>query len=422
MPATHPRPIGIRRPSCATAVAVLVALAVPSGAGAAAGEAPDGAGPVFAALCTDGKTVKGRLTALSAKGFTITRDGSDRRELPVREVVKLTRDPLPASPSVDGSHVLLPEGDRIMRTIVGSTTDTSLDVQAHSSLGKLTLPLDAVLGLLLASPPDSDAFDQTWDRIREEPRKSEVVWLANGDRMSGGFLGMDDRVIKLQVDGKPVEIDRTGVVAVGFDPGVVSYPRPASDYMEITLADGSRLGVVGATQDAGHVVGTTRFGQSFRVPLGEVSRIVPRGSSLAYLSEMKPEKVIYSFYVGPTRPYRADRTVEGHGFVLQGRSFDRGIGTQSRTYMAYALKPGDRRFQAMVGVDDAAGPLGSVVFRVITDGNRVLFTSPVMSSRDDPRPIDVDVSSAKFVILVTDFGERGDVRDIADWIEARILR
>ncbi len=89
--------------------------------------------------------------------------------------------------------------------------------------------------------------------------------------------------------------------------------------------------------------------------------------------------------------------------------------------LAYKLKPGDRRFQALVGVDDRAGPLGSVVFRVLTD-RTPRVTTPAMSCRDAPLAIDVDISGAKLLILITEFGERGDVRDLADWVEARIIR
>jgi hypothetical protein len=85
------------------------------------------------------------------------------------------------------------------------------------------------------------------------------------------------------------------------------------------------------------------------------------------------------------------------------------------------LKPGDLKFQALVGVDDRAGALGSVVFRVLTDGQPRVTTAS-LSSKDAPQAIDIDVSKAKLLILITEFGDRGDVRDIADWVEARIIR
>ena len=125
--------------------------------------------------------------------------------------------------------------------------------------------------------------------------------------------------------------------------------------------------------------------------------------------------------MGPTREYRVDRTVDGHPFQLAGQTYDRGIGTQSTTFLVYPLEPGDRRFQALVGVDERAGPLGSVVFRVLVDGKE-RFKTPPMTDHDPPRTIDVDVAGGKFLILATEFGDRGDVRDLADWVEARLIR
>jgi hypothetical protein len=95
---------------------------------------------------------------------------------------------------------------------------------------------------------------------------------------------------------------------------------------------------------------------------------------------------------------------------------------QSRTYLAYKLDPEDRRFQATIGLDDRAGPLGSVVFRVLVDRKQERFASPTMTSRDVPKAIDVDIAGARVLILEVDFGDRGDVRDHADWVEARVIR
>ncbi len=357
---------------------------------------------------------------MTADRVTLATDEKTREDVPLRSLVKLSRDPH-ATQAPEGSHLLLPEGDRLMRVVVGSTTDTGIDVQSQSALGNLTVPLECVLGLIMAAPTEPDALDQLWNRVAGESRTAEVVWMANNDRLTGAFLGLDDRAAKLQIDGKPVEIDRTGIVAVGFDPSLVAYPRHDSFYLDLTLVDGSRFGVIDAKLERGQVVATARFGQPVRVPIGDVIRIDPRSDAVVYLSDRKVDAQDNSGYLGAPRPLRIDRTVDGHGFQLGGRPYDRGLGTQSRTLLAYKLKPGDRRFQALVGVDDRAGPLGNVVFRVLTD-RKPRFATPTMTCRDAAVAIDVDISEAKLLILITDFGERGDVRDLADWVEARIIR
>lgn len=410
------RPRGLVASSLSVVLVVGLA-AVSSGGSASTTSQSD---PVFNAVLLDGRTVTGRIVSLGPGPITLASAEGAKHELPLEQVFKLTRDAGGSVATLDRSVVVLPDGDCLMRVMVGAATETALDVQSDA-LGKLAVPLESLLGWIMVVPAQADDLDGLWDRVRLEPRKQEVVWLSNGDRLSGGFLGWDDRKIKMQSGGKPVEIDRTGIVGVGFDQALVSYPRPQSGWLEVSLKDGTRLGLSGARIDESNVEATTRFSQKVRFLLSELVSVHVRSQSIGYLTERKPIETRYFPYVGPTRRVRADRTVDGHLFRLSGQTFDRGIGAQTRTLLAYRLEPGDRRFQALVGVDERAGPLGSVVFRVLVD-NQERFKSPPLSDRDAPRSIDLDVSGGKFLILDTDFGDRGNVRDLADWVEARLVR
>jgi hypothetical protein len=379
--------------------------------------------PVFTAQLLDGTTRTGRIQRIGPDGAVALVPAEGKEEVvPPGRLLKLTRDGAPAvslTPS-KGALVLFPDGDRLFRTVIGPATETALEVHSDA-LGNLAIPLDSLLGLVLALPGETAAVDALLDRVRNEPRTSEVLWLVNGDRLTGGFLGLDEKRIKFQAPNGPLDLDLGGIVALGFDPSLASYPRPRGDYLELTMADGSRLGVSQPRVEQGDVVATTRFGSTIRLALGDLVQVHARTAAIAYLSERKATAEQYVAYVGPTRPYRRDLNVDGHPLRLAGQGYDRGLGTQSRTLLAYRLDPGDARFQATVGLDDSAGPLGSVVFRVLVDGKE-RFASPPMSVRDTPKAIDVDLNGAKVLILVTEFGARGEVRDFADWVEARVIR
>jgi NPCBM/NEW2 domain len=377
--------------------------------------------PTFKALLTDGSTIPGRLVSLGPGAIKLMSSDGSGHELPLNRLIKLSRDFSGVGPALDTAHLILPDGDRIMRVSIGSSKETSLEI--HSDvLGKVQVPLDGVLGLIFAGQSRAAELDPLWEQVRAEPRTTEVIWLGNGDRLAGGFLGLDESKIKIQVNGKPVEVDRSGVIALGFDPTLVSYPRPKSDFLELTLKDGSRLGVTEARLDDSSILATTRFGPAIKFSLNELVRVHARSSSVVYLSERKLFRAQYLSYVGPTREYRVDRTVDGHPFHLGGQAFDRGLGTQSTTYLVYRIEPGDRRLQALVGVDERAGPLGSVVFRVLVDGKERFKTPAAMTDHDPPAPVDVDLAGGKYLILATEFGDRGEVRDLADWVEARVIR
>lgn len=377
--------------------------------------------PVFSALLLDGKTVSGRIRQIAQNGdVTLVTTGGPEQTIVFGQLLKLTREGLLPPLSPEGPIVLFAGGDRLYRAVIGPATDTTLEVQSYT-LGNLAIPLDTILGLVLKAPEDTDELDLLIDRLRNQPRESEVLWLTNGDRVQGGFLGLDEKKMKFQAPSGPIALDLSSVRALGFDPGLVVARKPEGPYFELTTSDGSRLGATRVRIEQGHLVATSRFGAPVKLALGDLVRVHARSKSIEYLSEREADAVQYVPYVGPTRPYRRDTSVENHPLRLAGQTYDRGLGTQSRTLLAYRLAPGDRRFQALVGLDDRAGPLGSVVFRVVVDREE-RFVSPPMSARDTPKAVDVDVTGAKRIILFTEFGERGEVRDFADWVEARIVR
>jgi hypothetical protein len=377
--------------------------------------------PQFTALKTDGKTVSGRLRRLDAHGVALAVDEKETKEtIPGGMLVKLTRDGgLPPAPG-EGGTVLFPDGDRLARGVIVAAGETSLEVQSEG-LGTLAIPIDGILGLVFAPPTDPDAAFALESRVRTEPRSTEVVWLANGDRLAGGLLGLNDKTISFQPPSGRVELDRSGVVALGFDPKLVVYPRPAGPYLDLTLLDGSRLGTPEVHLEGGQLLATTRSGHPIKIPLGELAEVHARGGSVVYLSELEAAGAKYVSYLGPTREFRRDQAVDGQPIRLSGKVYGLGLGMQSKSYVVYRLPPGAKRFQALVGLDDRAGPLGSVVFRVYLDKEEK-YTSPPMSARDAPRALDLDVGTAKTLVLIADFGERGEVRDHADWAEARLIR
>lgn len=383
------------------------------------GEAPP-ASPAFEVATIAGSESPGRPTSLGVDRIEIALETGEPKTFATTELVGLSRSSLPRTPAADGSLVILADGDRIAGATIESATDAAIEILSAAT-GKATIPLDAALGLVPAPPTDPATLDAIVRRIRAEAHAGEVVWLSNGDRLTGTFLGMDDRVVRLQVEGAPRELPRDGVIAIGFDPALVSLPRPDGPFLEIGLIDGTRLGLVEARLERGRVSGISRFGAKFDAAIDDVARIMPRTAAVAYLSERPVDAQSQTPYFDVVRPFRIDAAADSRPMNLGGLRPERGFGTSSRTLLAFKLQPGDLRFQATVGVDERAGPLGSVVFRVLTDGKERLAT-PAMTARDAPANIDVDLAGAKLLILATEFGERGDVRDLADWAEARIIR
>ena len=378
--------------------------------------------PTFNALLTDGTALSGQIRRVGEKdGVTLVTEKGVEHSIPIDRLVKLTRDGASPPPAAEGGDVVLfPDGDRVAHCKVGQAGEFNLAVHS-TTFEDLSIPLDGMLGLIFDSHTDPSTAEALVARVRSEPRDSELLWLKNGDKLPGLFAGFDDNKVTFRPATGKVEIPRAGVMALGFAPGQVSYRRPGGPFLELTTVDGSRLGVTGVRLERGQLIGTARYKGEVRLPIGDLAQVHPINAAVAYLSDREANNSIYEPYIGPTRPYRRNATVSGEVLRMGGHAFDRGLGTQSRTLLAYKLEPGSKRFQALVGLDDRAGPLGNVVFKVRVD-DKVRFESAPMASGEAPKAVDVDLTGARVLILMTEFGERGDVQDLADWVEARIIR
>jgi hypothetical protein len=381
--------------------------------------------PDFQVTRTDGSTVLGRIAQLrlgEAAILTLVEDGDHAETIPLDRLVKLERPEVPPAYPPAGSLIVLPEGDRL-RAILDDSDGTTLQARPKS-LGDavVPIPLGRVLGLVLAPPPEPAAMEALIRAVRDEPRDGEALWMANSDRLAGSFLGLDARQVDFDTGAGGGKIDRAAVVALGLDPALVDYPRPDGAYLEISLTDGSRLGVLGCRVERGELIARTRLGPEVRLPLKELAAVHVLGGSVAYLAGREPTSQQYVPYLDEhPKTFGRDATWDGHHLRVRGRPFDRGLGMLPRTLLLYRVEPGDRRFQATVGLDDRAGDQASVVFRVLADKAEV-FATPPMTRRDEPRAVDVELGDARFLILVVEFGDRGDVQDSADWVEARIIR
>lgn len=112
-----------------------------------------------------------------------------------------------------------------------------------------------------------------------------------------------------------------------------------------------------------------------------------------------------------------DTSVDGNPIRIAGQAFERGLGTHADSLLYIKLAGGSRRFTAMVGVDDEAGQLGSVEFRILADGNEV-YKSGLIKSGQAARPVDLNVTGVETLVLIVSAGPDGMNYDHADWANA----
>lgn len=281
-------------------------------------------------------------------------------------------------------------------------------VQVTAGWGIVTLPLEWCQVIRLAPEAPLPAAN------------SAPGLLFKGDRIEGGATKVVDGKVYVDLAGRPLAVDLARVQAMIL-------PRRAAPVPEkgiMVLAD---LG--GGERLLGEWIGIKDeliqlrmgWGGALEVPVASLARLEIKNGRLVYLSDLSPSETRYTPYIDGTRPTRRDLAVNGQPLRLGARTYSRGLGVHSRTELTYVLGGDYGSFSALLGIDDSVGAAGSVIFRIYGD-DRLLHETPMIRGGDKPVPVKLKMDGVLLLRLETDFGDEGDAADVADWIEARLLR
>lgn len=102
---------------------------------------------------------------------------------------------------------------------------------------------------------------------------------------------------------------------------------------------------------------------------------------------------------------------------LDGVEYQKGLGVNALALVGFHLGGVCETFTAKVGVDDVRGGGGSVIFRVLADGE-VVYESDVLRGSSPAQDVSVDVTGVQQLDLVADPTEDGQGNDGADWADA----
>jgi hypothetical protein len=350
-------------------------------------------------------------------------DGDRAGEIPMANVLSL-RFPRNQRRAMLGPCVVLFNGDRFAVDAVRSRDEQLTATWTHAPLRpELTLPLETVSAMVFGSSPGrTEALDILAALSRIRPG-ADAVRLIAGDQLAGEFRQLDNGLLEFAAAVGPLKLERSRVQWLALDPALGSLPDvPASRWIAF-LTDGSRITASDCQPRADFTVQLTPLvGGRVVVPWHELVRLQPITPRIEPLSLRKPVEEMYQPYLDGQQTLVLDRSVAGSPLTVRGEEFPTGLGMRSRMTATYALAPEDRGFRSTVGIDDAAAGEGSGRFRIELDG-REAWTSPLLTGRSDPfeTPL-IDLARAKRLTLIVEFGERGDVGDLADWCDPVILR
>lgn len=343
--------------------------------------------------------------------------------IPLGEIISLRRVGFQDDWTERSTVLWLTNGDRIVGEPTEITED-SLTVRwlQFPASDSLTIPLEYVASISLHTPASTTARQRLFRQLTTDAEDGDVAWLVSGDRVSGQFTGFSRGEFHFNTEAGRLPIVRNKLLALRFDPELVSRIKlPPTRYV-LSFSDGSRLTASDFKKNHQHVTCSLVLGAEMMLPAEELVGVHVFSPRLLALSQRPPESSEFTPYLAGKWPWIKDGNVLHGPLQVRGQEFVHGLGVHSRTTLSYAIEPKDREFRAVVGIDDAAEGKGHVVFQVAVD-DEVLWQSPAVTGASKPIVVPpVDLRGGKRLALTVEFGESGDVRDYADWCEAIILR
>lgn len=319
-------------------------------------------------------------------------------------------------------------------------------VEVESALWRRsTLPRGAVRGIVFNVPVGPLDRDRVGRRVRSHDGPDDRLWLVNGDELAGRLaatpaaeetplFGPATLNFSLVDADAPLTIDVADVVAValGRAEGVA---KPSVIRAHVGFRDGSCLPVTHVTSDASgtawHLTDDAVVKADTAKCYDQLTLVQVYGPRVTYVSNLSPVNFRHVPFLDVSRSFGRDRNVLGGRLRAQGRVYLKGLGMHATSLLAFDLDPAHHTFAADLALDDSAGRSGSVTYRVLlefapreneTGGWSLAWESAVVRGGEAALAMTLDVRGASRMALVVDFADRGDVRDYANWLNARLLK
>lgn len=349
--------------------------------------------------------------------------GQPQTTIAVAEIVSI-RFPRQPQRTALGASVILTNGDRFAAEAVRVRDEQVTATWVCAPLRpELSVPLEAVSAIVCAAPPGRVDALQLLAQLQRRPAGTDTVRLMAGDQLTGEFQQLEGGLLQIQAAVGPLKLDRRRVQWLALDPELAAdLPSPPDRWLAY-LIDGSRLTALTCVPRPDFTIQLSPLvGKPVIVPWHEIVRLQHITPRQELLSDRPPLEETYQPYLGGTVARERDRSAAGSPLQMRGEEFAHGLGWRSRSAVTYAIEPEHRWFHSSVGIDDAAGGQGSARFRVELDGREVWASGEVTGRaerRETPR---IDVRGHRRISLLVEFGERGDVGDLADWCDPMLTR
>jgi hypothetical protein len=285
-----------------------------------------------------------------------------------------------------------------------------------------------------------------WDEIRHLNLANDILVVLKRDGKSldyveGVMRDVADDKVEFKVDGESNRVDRAKVAGIFY----YRADRPAATDPHLVLQGraGLRASVAKVQFDHSQLIVTTVGGARFTLPIDGIDLADFSAGKVKFLSDIEPASQRWTPLVGfpagvtlaaeygqPRRDHSAfggplallikDKENEANSPQGSPHSFSKGLAIRSRTEIVYRLPAEFNRLIAIAGIEPATHASGNVRLSIFADDHPLLETE--IAGDQPPQPIDVEITGAKRLKLVVDFGQNLDTGDWLNLCDAKIVK
>ncbi|MCB9881635.1 MAG: NPCBM/NEW2 domain-containing protein [Planctomycetes bacterium] len=409
--------------SMRTLYATFVPLALLVAGSTATAQDDAAAGGAFQVHPLTGPAVRGRVTALDAKGVSF---GEKRLDF---EDLWFFHGPAPALQASGLVEVRLATGERLVGDVLGGDVDGNGLTLRTPSYGPIEIALDDVVLLRVRGEegfPDAARFARASGAAAGETVYKETP--LGFDPVRGVLEYVETKGVHFEVDGGGSELFTWNRIAGMTLPRLVPKYGPSGARIVLLTSDGSRLHVRGKSMDGSTLVfAHERFGDLRVEPERILAGHVEDEATRIMVSKLSPtrvderdlfsEKALYS--------WERDANVLG-GPLCVGRSyFTSGIGAHALSRLEFEVPEGATSLRTWFGADDIAianSRIGDMSFRILR-GDEVLAEAKNVRGGRNAEPFPpLAVVAGQRVVFEIGFGAALHTLDRGDWLVPVFVR
>ena len=314
-------------------------------------------------------------------------------------------------------------------------------VTVHSDwFQPVKIALRSVRGMVMIAPASLHAWNRLQTQLDATSGGRDTVWL-NGSRQIAGVLRfeLDERAqlprYVIENAGQTIPVDANEVQAILFSPTLLGKIPVQSQQIVLGIEDGSRLNISKISGQADRMRVELANGLAL-VSLDSqaefcrgITCITNLPKRTTFLADVEPASYKHITQSQLVWPLGRNRDLLGQPLMNSIGIIDRGLATHSSSQVAYRLDGSEKKFLAEVTLaqpaDGADARFGSTSCQVmLARGGKLqqVATFNLDRSETSAKPVDVDISGAQLLVLVTEEADFAQYGDHVLWLDARIAR